>query len=230
MSLDSGDKDNMKDIDPIDIVTWNPITDEYGNIVASFYIKPTIALLDFLNRQYGNGNRAVMVQITDTQNPIYDGKPLLAIVDKSSDCVNGRQNFYDSTGLYVVTISVKWFGYPPKSGKVIFKEGILNGTDKNLTNAKTNFSDNVTKESFTYDHLNEDNEENDNEDNEENDNEDNEDNLKDELNQEKDDRIVEHFRSRKVDRKMIIKMILVMTVVLLLLILSGFLCGNGSDK
>ena len=38
MSLDSGDKDNMKDMedmDPIDIVTWNPITDEYGNIVAS---------------------------------------------------------------------------------------------------------------------------------------------------------------------------------------------------
>jgi hypothetical protein len=224
MSSDSGDKDidNMKDMDPIDIVTWNPITDEYGNIVASFYIKPTIALLDFLNRQYGNGNRAVMVQITETQNPIYDGKPLLAIVDKSSDCVNGRQNFYDATGLYVVTISVKWFGYPPKSGKVIFKEGILDGTDKNLSDAKTNLSDNETKESFTYNHFNE---ENDNEDNE-----DNEDNLKDELNQEKDDRIVEHFRSRKVDRKMIIKMILVMAVVLLLLVLSGFLCGSDADK
>lgn len=221
MSSDSGDNDNMKDMDPIDIVTWNPITDEYGNIVASFYIKPNIALLDFLNRQYGNGNRAVMVQITGTENPIYDGKPLLAIVDKSSDCANGRQNFYDATGLYVVTISVKWFGYPPKSGKVIFKEGILDGTDKNLKDAKTNLSsEKETKESFTYyDQDNEDNEDNDYEDN-----------LKDELNHQKDDRIVEHFRSRKVDRKMVIKMILVMCLVLLLLILSGFLCGSDADQ
>lgn len=229
MSSDSGDKDNvdnMKDMDPIDIVTWNPITDEYGNIVASFYIKPSIALLDFLNRQYGNGNRAVMVQITDTQNPIYDGKPLLAIVDKSSDCVNGRQNFYDATGLYVVTISVKWFGYPPKNGKVTFKEGILDGTDKNLKDAKTNLtSEKETKESFEpFNFYNE------NEDNQENEENDYEDNLKDELNHQKDDRIVEHFRSRKVDRKMVIKMILVMCLVLLLLILSGFLCGSDADQ
>jgi len=110
----------------LDIVQWNPINDEYGRVCASVYIKPTLELLSFLNRNSGNGNRTVMVRISGTNNPIYDGAPFLAIVDKSSDAQNCRQNFFNSTGLYIITLSIGWFGYPDQLGNISFLEGILN--------------------------------------------------------------------------------------------------------
>jgi len=110
----------------LDIVQWNPINDEYGRVCASVYIKPTLELLSFLNRNSGNGNRTVMVRISGTNNPIYDGAPFLAIVDKSSDAQNCRQNFFNSTGLYIITLSIGWFGYPDQLGNITFLEGILN--------------------------------------------------------------------------------------------------------
>jgi len=109
----------------LDIVQWNPINDEYGRVCASVYIKPTLELLSFLNRNSGNGNRTVMVRISGTNNPIYDGSPYLAIVDKSSDAQNCRQNFFNSTGLYIITLSTGWFGYPDQLGNITFLEGIL---------------------------------------------------------------------------------------------------------
>lgn len=112
----------------VDIVAWNPINDEYGNVKASLYIKPTLSLLEFINRNVSNGNRTMMVRILKTGNAIYDGAPFFAIVDKSSDVPNCRQNFYQSTGLYTVTLSINWFGYPLKKGKIMFMEGILEDT------------------------------------------------------------------------------------------------------
>lgn len=112
----------------VDIVAWNPINDEYGNVKASLYIKPTLSLLEFINRNVSNGNRTMMVRVLKTGNAIYDGAPFFAIVDKSSDVPNCRQNFYQSTGLYTVTLSVNWFGYPLKKGKIMFMEGILEDT------------------------------------------------------------------------------------------------------
>lgn len=109
----------------LDIVQWNPINDEYGRVCASVYIKPTLELLSFLNRNSGNGNRTVMVRIAGTNHPIYDGAPFLAIVDKSSDAPNCRQNFFNSTGLYIVTLSIGWFGFPDQLGNITFLEGIL---------------------------------------------------------------------------------------------------------
>ena len=109
----------------LDIVQWNPINDEYGRVCASVYIKPTLELLSFLNRNSGNGNRTVMVRISGTNHAIYDGAPFLAIVDKSSDAQNCRQNFFNSTGLYIITLSTGWFGYPDKLGNITFLEGIL---------------------------------------------------------------------------------------------------------
>lgn len=121
----------------LDIVQWNPINDEYGRVCASVYIKPTLELLSFLNRNYGNGNRTVMVRISGTNNPIYDGAPLLAIVDKSSDAQNCRQNFFNSTGLYIITLSIGWFGYPDQLGNISFLEGILNeDPSKNVENSQ----------------------------------------------------------------------------------------------
>jgi hypothetical protein len=117
----------------LDIVKWNPINDEYGGVRASIYVKPTFGLLEFLNRNSGNGNRTVMVRISGTNHPIYDGAPFLAIVDKTSDVANCRQNFYDATGLYILTLSIGWFGYPENLGSFKMLEGILEDTYGNQT-------------------------------------------------------------------------------------------------
>ena len=119
----------------IKIVKWNPINDEYGEVRASVFIKPTLELLEFSNRNVSNGNRTMMVRLSGTGNAIYDGAPFLAILDKTSDAPNCRQNFFNTTGLYVLTLSVRWFGYPENLGEVIFLEGVLEdtyGNDKNV--------------------------------------------------------------------------------------------------
>lgn len=130
----------------LDILKWNPINDEFGEVRASVYIKPTLDFLEFINKNNGNGNRTYMVNISNTKHPIYDGMPYLGIVDKSSDVANCRQNFYQSTGLYIVMLSVRWFGYPEQNGSIEFMEGILTDTygtqplkdTKNITDAKVN--------------------------------------------------------------------------------------------
>lgn len=112
----------------LEILKWNPINDEFGEIRASVYVKPTLEFLEFINRNSSNGNRSYMINISGTKNPIYDGMPYLGIVDKSSDVANYRQNFYKSTGLYIVMLSVRWFGYPETNGSIEFMEGIMTDT------------------------------------------------------------------------------------------------------
>lgn len=112
----------------IKIVKWNPINDEYGDVRASVFIKPTLELLEFANRNVSNGNRTMMVRLSGTGHAIYDGAPFFAILDKTSDAPNCRQNFFNTTGLYVLTLSVRWFGYPENLGEVTFLEGVLEDT------------------------------------------------------------------------------------------------------
>jgi hypothetical protein len=122
----------------IKIVKWNPINDEYGDVRASVFIKPTLELLEFANRNVSNGNRTMMVRLSGTGNAIYDGAPFFAILDKTSDAPNCRQNFFNTTGLYVLTLSVRWFGYPENLGEVTFLEGILEDTFGNDANVGLN--------------------------------------------------------------------------------------------
>ena len=112
----------------IKIVKWNPINDEYGDVRASVFIKPTLELLEFANRNVSNGNRTMMVRLSGTGHAIYDGAPFFAILDKTSDAPSCRQNFFNTTGLYVLTLSVRWFGYPENLGEVTFLEGVLEDT------------------------------------------------------------------------------------------------------
>ena len=109
----------------IPIHQWNPITIASGEVKASFYIKPSLHLLQFLNRNVENGNRMSLVQVKDTLHPIYDGGELFAIVDTSANVPSNRQNFFRETGYYVVTLALDWFGYPPQNGTVSFLEGIV---------------------------------------------------------------------------------------------------------
>lgn len=107
------------------ILQWNPINTEYGEIKSSIYIKPTLSLLEFANRNVSNGNRTLMVQISGTGHPVYDGTSTLATLDKTSDVPECRQNFYNATGMYLMTLNLPWFGYPNKNGSVTVYEGVL---------------------------------------------------------------------------------------------------------
>ena len=124
----------------LNIVKWNPINDEYGDIRASVFIKPTLELLEFANRNVSNGNRTMMVRISGSGHPIYDGAPFFAILDKSSDAPNCRQNFFNTTGLYILTLSARWFGYPENLGEVTFSEGVLLDTYGNSQSSESSES------------------------------------------------------------------------------------------
>jgi hypothetical protein len=80
----------------------------------------------------------MMVRLSGTGHAIYDGAPFFAILDKTSDAPNCRQNFFNTTGLYVLTLSVRWFGYPENLGEVTFLEGVLEDTYGNDTNVGLN--------------------------------------------------------------------------------------------
>lgn len=104
-----------------EIVSWNPINTECSRLKASVYIKPTLDILKFFQRS--PMYRAV-VKIGGTDS-CYDDHNTFAIINKSSDAPNCRQNFFNSTGLYVITLEAEWVGYPLKNGYVEYMEGIV---------------------------------------------------------------------------------------------------------
>ena len=129
------------------ILQWNPINTECGEIKSSIYIKPTLSLLEFANRNVSNGNRTLMIQITGTDHPVYEGVSTLAILDKTSDVPELRQNFYNATGMYLMTLNLPWFGYPNKNGSVTFYEGILTEKNSETSKAKETEAKEPSKES-----------------------------------------------------------------------------------
>jgi hypothetical protein len=104
-----------------DIVSFNPINDHTSTLKTSIYIKPTLEILSFFNR--APMHRGV-VKIRNTGS-CYDNRNIFCTIDKSSDVPNTRDNFINSTGLYVISLETEWFGYPLKKGEVEFMEGIV---------------------------------------------------------------------------------------------------------
>lgn len=104
-----------------EIVSFNPINDQTSTLKTSIYIKPTLEILSFFNR--APMHRGV-VKIRNTGS-CYDDRNMFCTIDKSSDVPNTRDNFFNSTGLYVITLDTEWFGYPLKKGEVEFMEGIV---------------------------------------------------------------------------------------------------------
>lgn len=104
------------------IIGWNPINNGTGVLKASLYIKPTLDIVRFFNRAVFHRG---VVRISDS-NSCYDGPNRFATIDKSSDIPNCRNNFYNATGLYVLTLDTEWQGYPLKNGEVHFNEGVVN--------------------------------------------------------------------------------------------------------
>jgi hypothetical protein len=104
------------------IIGWNPINvDGYENPQASVYIKPTLELLELFNRAVQN---RVLI-LVDGTGSCYDGKKIFATIDKSSDVPNCRQNFFNCTGLYVITLDHIWYGYPLEKGHIQFLDGVV---------------------------------------------------------------------------------------------------------
>lgn len=106
----------------IEIVGWNPINDGCGYLKPSVYVRPTLEMLRFFNRSVLHRG---VVRVTGS-NSCYDGPNRFATIDKSADVPNCRQNFYNGTGLYVITLDTDWLGYPMKNGDLEFQEGIVN--------------------------------------------------------------------------------------------------------
>jgi hypothetical protein len=126
-----------------EIIKWNPINGT-KSLKSSIYIKPTLEILDFFNRSPFN---RVVIKIKET-NSCYDDQNMFAIIDKSSDVMNKRDNFFDSTGLYVMTLDRPWQGFPEKNGYVEFQEGIVNDIIDFVSNCQTpslNLNDDRTK-------------------------------------------------------------------------------------
>lgn len=106
-----------------EIIGWNPINvDGYENPQVSLYIKPTLDLLKLFNRAVNN---RVLILVHGSGS-CYDGKKIFATIDKSSDVPNCRQNFFNCTGLYVITLDHIWFGYPLENGEIQFLDGVVN--------------------------------------------------------------------------------------------------------
>ena len=79
---------------------------------------------------FNNFNILCEISGTDT---CYDGQMIVGIVNKSSNMPNCRPNFYNKSGLYVITLQTTWVDYPKFEKLGTVKDVI---TDKLLIIAK----------------------------------------------------------------------------------------------
>jgi hypothetical protein len=128
------------------IITWNPINTKFSVLHSSIYIKPTLEILEFFNR---SPNKKAIVQIKETGS-CYDNTNIFCTIDKSSDIPNKRDNFFDSTGLYIITLHKLWYGFPPKNGYLEFQEGIVDDIVKYVNNCKENPSNKLNENKNQY--------------------------------------------------------------------------------
>lgn len=104
-----------------EIFSWDPVNVS-DNVLAMIYIKPDLKLLDLFNISPLHN---ILLTINNTGSDLYDGRVIFGKIDKSSDVPDCRQNIFNCTGLYVVTLDSKWYGYPPDNGTVTFESGTV---------------------------------------------------------------------------------------------------------
>ena len=107
-----------------EIFRWDSVTCSKDNTPKPMiYVKPNIGLLNYFRQN----NNKIWLKVNNTGSA-YDGKAYYGIVEKSSHRPNYTPNFFNSTGMYVVTLQTDyWMGYPIENGEVTF----LNGTISN---------------------------------------------------------------------------------------------------
>lgn len=99
-----------------EIKSWNPIAwpGTSNNQVPMIMIVPDMAFVEFAK----NNKYSVVVKISDTSQPAYENQLILANVGTSATVPNCRPNFYTATGLWTLTLTSGWFGYPTTNGTV----------------------------------------------------------------------------------------------------------------
>lgn len=112
----------MSEFETFDILSWDPIYVDSENINAMVYIKPTLNLLKYFQQAPMNN---ILVKIIETNHEAYDNKIIFGTIDKSSDIPNKRDNMFNCTGLYCITLDLVWKGYPLEKGKIIFYTGVI---------------------------------------------------------------------------------------------------------
>ena len=118
------------------IERWDVIlSDSSNDKIPMIYFKPDKELLEFIRVN----NYAVLCEIIDT-NTIYDDKQIPGVVEKSSITPNCRQNFYEETEFYVISLWSKWYGYPDveNMGKVSFSGFNLSKPNEDEENLEQN--------------------------------------------------------------------------------------------
>jgi hypothetical protein len=125
------------------IKRWDPVTSDGDDIKPMIYIEPDITFLEFVKANNFN----VLCEISGTDT-CYDKNMIVGIVNKSSNVPNCRPNFYNKTGLYVITLDTTWVDYPKfeKLGTVKFY-GLKEPLEvKKLSSVSTENTTNDTKE------------------------------------------------------------------------------------
>ena len=205
-----------------DIITWNPINTRTSALNACIYIKPTLEVLEFFNR---SPNHKAVVKIGGTGS-CYDGQNVFAIIDKSSDVPNFRENFYNSTGLYVIVLNMLWHGFPLKNGYVEYQEGIVNNIIDYVSKCDKGNINELNKKAVKKEENKEENKQENKEENKENkeekkegyeDDENEDKNLKEEY-EDKDENLKEEYKRKDRYRKSFDKTILLVASLALILI------------
>ena len=109
-----------------EIQGWDPILNG-ENTMAMIYVKPDINLLQIFNNSI---DKNVLLSISDSGTLAYDNKVVWGVIDKSSDIIANRQNLFNNSGLYVITLNITWFGYPLNNGNVTFLDKPINTIEK----------------------------------------------------------------------------------------------------
>lgn len=125
----------MSKFETFDIMSWDPIYIDTMNLNAMVYIKPTLSLLKFFQKAPANN---ILVKVSGTQNKDYDNKLVFGTIDKSSDVPNKRDNMFNCTGLYCITMDLVWKGYPLEKGKITFFTGTVEKIVNMIVNPKAN--------------------------------------------------------------------------------------------
>lgn len=107
-----------------EIQRWDAVIPKGNDLpYPAIYIKPDKAFLD-----YAKANNYMFLLTISGTGLQYDNKSIVGMFDSSGYYPNYRPNFFNDTGLYVITILTNWIGYPQTNGKVLIQG--VEGPDK----------------------------------------------------------------------------------------------------
>jgi len=107
-----------------EIQRWDAVIPK-GNTLPypMIYIKPDKKFEDYAKQN----SYMVLIQISGT-DMAYDTSPVVGMIENSGYFPTYKPNFFNDTGMYVITLLTNWIGYPKTNGKVLLQG--LEGPDK----------------------------------------------------------------------------------------------------